>query len=74
MSPLTFSHTFKSGRTLVFTAVRRPNQRPLCFSSIQCADLTPDELAEYVPWRNNTVARLMSILTPEEVFACNQSK
>lgn len=71
MNPLTYTHRFQSGRTLVFTVQRRPNARPICTASIQCCDLTAEELTEYIPWRNNTVAILMSTLTPGEVLAAN---
>lgn len=71
MSDLTFTHRFQSGRCLVLTVKRTKGQAPVVTSSIQCSELRPAELAEYVPWRNNVVAHMMSTLTPEEVFAVN---
>lgn len=71
-TPLIFEHTFASGRKITFTANRKPGTKPLCISSIQCRDLTTDELSEYIPWRNSVVATLMSTLTPEEVLASNK--
>ena len=72
MNDLTFSHTFSTGRTIVLSVKRTPDQRPEVKSSLNCADMSAAELAEYEPWRTITIWRLMSILTPGEVFATNQ--
>lgn len=69
MEDLTFSHRFASGRSITLSVKRTAGKRPKVTSSIHCSTLTDAELAEYTPWRNNVVASLMSLLTPEEVFA-----
>lgn len=71
MNTLTFSHQFASGRFITLTVKRQIDTKPVVESSLHCSQMTDDELAEYEPWRNQTVARLMSILTPGEVFAAN---
>lgn len=73
LKSLTFSHRFASGSSITLTVERKANTKPKATSSIQCSQLTRDELSEYLPFRNNVVARMMSILTPEEVFAANKS-
>ena len=72
MNDLTFSHQFNSGRTITLTVKRHPDTKPVVACSLHCSQMSDEELAEYEPWRNNTVARLMSILTPGEVFATNR--
>lgn len=72
MDDLSFSHQFESGRTITLMVKRHLETKPVVACSLHCSQMTDEELCEYEPWRNNTVARLMSILTPGEVFASNQ--
>lgn len=67
---LTYTHRFASDRAITLTLQRRTRAKPVVASSIQCRDLTAEELAEYKPWRTMVVASMMSELSPEEVFAC----
>jgi hypothetical protein len=66
---LTFKHTLSTGREIELLIVRSAGKRPKAIANFDCADLKKAELDEYLPWRNTVVSSLISILTPQEVFA-----
>ena len=69
MKDITFTHTLSSGRIITIAFIRKAQQRPKTRCNFDYAELSAIEREEYLPWRNNVVATLMSTLTPGEIVA-----
>lgn len=70
LADLHFAHQCASGKTITLNVYREADSKPNVTSNRAAVSLTMEEEQEYLRWRQQTVAKLMSVLTPGEVFAC----
>ncbi len=69
LKDLHFKHTLASGREILLSVYRAADSKPRVVAD-SVADFNQEELREYLKWREQIVATMMSTLTPGEVNAC----